>query len=578
MTIHPILEALGWALLHFIWQGTLFALLLLAFQTLARRAPATVRYAAGCVVMLLMISVFAATVFEKFPVATPVIRNPLTATVPMNAAKAKDVSPAPISFLPMPGLPAGPPDWIACLWLSGVAGLSLYTSCGLAQVRRLRWHGLQPVDAPCIEALESLQRRLGVSRAVRLYTSALAEAPAMIGWVRPYILLPVTALTGLSESQLRAILAHELAHIRRHDYLVNLLQTAVETLLFYHPAVWWVGRQIRQEREHCCDDVAVTVCGDAVEYAAALAEMEEIRGRVPEPALAANGGELLGRIRRLLGERDHDRRPFGAILAAALAVLLATVPALLSQEAKPAFEAATIRPNTGNDPSSYFRMMGVTPSMTNQSLRNMIFWAYRVHDFQITGGAGWMGTDRWDIQAKTLPGAGIQQMQLMFQSLLKDRFKLAIHREIKELPIYNLTIAKGGLKIQPNKEGSCLTPDPKSPGPAPGKTFMDYCGTSGFGRCSMIGTSATMTELAESLSNAVARTVVNQTGVDGRFRYEVNYAPEENQTAQPGGPPPACDAPSIYSALQDQLGLKLDSAKGPVEVLVIDHAEKPSEN
>jgi uncharacterized protein (TIGR03435 family) len=585
--VSPILEALGWALLHFLWQGTLLGLLLLALQTLAQRANATLRYAAGCVVMLLMLGGFTATVYLELPKApAPVIANRLTATLPLSPAKASAPVPAAVLSLPAkvaPFLPAKvappiPTDWIACLWLLGVASMSSYTLLGWTSVQRLRRHFLQPLDLAC---LDTLKHRLGITRAVRVCSSALAQAPVVIGGLRPVILLPVTALTGLSESQIQAILAHELAHIRRHDYLVNLLQTAVETLLFYHPAVWWVGKQIRQEREHCCDDIAVAITGDPVEYAAALAEMEEIRAGFlnPELALAANGGELLGRIRRLLGEPDNPSRSLGRIAATALALLIAGVPALLSQEAKPTFEAATIKPNTSGDFGQYFRMIGVSPSMSNQTLKNMIFWAYHVHDFQITGGPGWMSTDHWDLQAKTTEGGAYEKMQLMVQALLQDRFKLALHREIKELPIYNLAVAKGGLKIQPIKEGSCIPPDPKNPGVAPGKNVMDYCGTSGFGRCMIEGASATMTELAESLSNAVSRTVVDKTGVDGRFRYQVNYAPEFANPFQPGGPPPACgDAPSIFTALPEQLGLRLDSAKGPVEVLVIDHAEKPSEN
>ncbi len=317
------------------------------------------------------------------------------------AVKVKEVSLVMSPSVPLHQPAAGPPDWIACLWLLGVAALSLYTACGLARVHRLRWHGLQRLDAPWMEALESLQRGLGVSRAIGLYTSALAEAPAVIGWARPYILLPVTALTGLNESQLRAILAHELAHIRRHDYLVNLLQTAVETLLFYHPAVWWAGKQIRQEREHCCDDIAVAVCGDAVEYASALAEIEAIRGRIPEPALAANGGDLLGRIRRLLGEQPNSSRSVGRITAMALALLIGGVPALLSQEAKPTFDVDSVKPNTTGDVGQYFRMGGATVTMTNQTAKNMLLWGYRIHDFQLIGGPGWIGTDRYDVEAKT---------------------------------------------------------------------------------------------------------------------------------------------------------------------------------
>ena len=576
-SVSPILESLGWALLQFLWQGALLALLLLAWQVLARQAPAPMKYAAGCIAMLLMLGSFTATVYLELPkTPAPVIENRLTAAVPLSPAKASAPASAAVPFLPAKGVPSIPTNWIACAWLLGVAAMSLYSMLGWARVQRLRRHFLQPVDFAC---LDTLQRRLGISRAVRLYTSALAQAPVVIGWLRPVILLPVTALTGLSESQLRAILAHELAHIRRHDYLVNLLQTAIETLLFYHPAVWWVGKQIRQQREHCCDDIAVALTGDPVAYAAALADMEEIRARIPQPALAANGGELLPRIRRLLGEPDHPSRSLGRIAATVLALLIAGVPALLSQEAKPTFEAATIKPNTGTDSGQYFRMIGVSPSMSNQTLKNMIWWAYRVHDFQITGGPGWMNSDRWDLQAKTTQGAAYEKMQLMVQALLQDRFKLALHREIKELPVYNLTVSKSGLKIQPIKEGSCLAPDPNNPGIAPGKTFMNYCGSRASGRCMMEGSSATMTELAEALSNTVGRTVVNQTGVDGQFRYHVDYAPELTAPAQPGGPLPACgDAPSIFTALQEQLGLKLDSAKGPVEVLVIDHAEKPSAN
>jgi BlaR1 peptidase M56/HEAT repeats len=140
-----------------------------------------------------------------------------------------------------------------------------------------------------------------VSRPVRLVASALTQVPAVIGWWRPVILMPVSVLTGggLTPLQLDALLAHELAHVRRHDYLVNVLQTVIEALLFYHPAVWWVSTRVREEREHCCDDLAVAACGDARFYATALLTMEQLR-TAPALALAANGGSLVGRVRRLL--------------------------------------------------------------------------------------------------------------------------------------------------------------------------------------------------------------------------------------------------------------------------------------
>ena len=155
----------------------------------------------------------------------------------------------------------------------------------------------------------------------RLLESALVDVPTVIGWMKPVILLPASALAGLSPAQLEAILAHELAHIRRHDYLVNLLQTLVETLLFYHPAVWWLSRRIRIERENCCDDLAVSLCGDPVAYAQALADLEELRGRGGQLVMAANGGSLVHRVRRLLGAPSHAGRGPGW-LAGSVAVLL----------------------------------------------------------------------------------------------------------------------------------------------------------------------------------------------------------------------------------------------------------------
>ena len=134
---------------------------------------------------------------------------------------------------------------------------------------------------------------LGLSRRVHVVDSPLVDTPTVIGWVKPVILLPIAAFAGLSPSQVEAILAHELAHIRRHDFLVNLLQTFAETMLFYHPAVWWLSARIRTEREHCCDSVALSVCGDAVSYAEALVELESWRTVHSRLAVAATGGTLM---------------------------------------------------------------------------------------------------------------------------------------------------------------------------------------------------------------------------------------------------------------------------------------------
>jgi hypothetical protein len=172
------------------------------------------------------------------------------------------------------------------------------------------------------ERIRQIARRLEVRRAVRLYESAIADVPAVIGWIRPIILLPASALTQLSPAQIEALLAHELAHVRRHDYVVNLLQSCVETMFFYHPGVWWIGRRMREERENCCDDLAVMACGDAMIYARALANMEQLRSSLPALAMAANGGGLLHRIQRLVAPREAIR-PMAPVGITALTVIAA---------------------------------------------------------------------------------------------------------------------------------------------------------------------------------------------------------------------------------------------------------------
>jgi hypothetical protein len=187
-------------------------------------------------------------------------------------------------------------------------------------VRTIRLRDNELVESEWIERLNDLRRRFGLSRPVRLLKSALVEVPTVIGWLRPVILLPAASLTGLTPGQLEAILAHELAHVRRFDYLVNAFQCLVETLMFYHPVVWWISRCVREERENCCDDLVIKVCGDRLEYARALATLEEFRAELPQLAFAASGGSLLNRIRRLLGVSD-DNQPASARQLGELALL-----------------------------------------------------------------------------------------------------------------------------------------------------------------------------------------------------------------------------------------------------------------
>ncbi len=190
-------------------------------------------------------------------------------------------------------------QWALPLWIIGVSLFAIRLALAWRHVAQLRRAG-ETAAGEIADAAAALAHRMNVVRPVRVLVSTLADAPGVIGWLRPAILMPAAALAGLDPAQLQAILAHELAHIRRHDYLVNTLQTVVETLLFYHPAVWWVSSRMRNERELCCDDLAVRHCGDAIGYARALTRLERLR-EMPQPAVAANGGSLLYRVQRLTG-------------------------------------------------------------------------------------------------------------------------------------------------------------------------------------------------------------------------------------------------------------------------------------
>jgi beta-lactamase regulating signal transducer with metallopeptidase domain len=238
--------------------------------------------------------------------------------------------------------------WLVFAWVVGVALLSSRFVGAWLFVLRLR-RSATPVAERFEELLARVSKRLRVSRAVRLCQSALVEVPTVIGHLRPIILIPAGALVGLTPQQLEAVLAHELAHVRRYDYVVNLLQTAAETLLFYHPAAWWLSRRVRVEREHACDDAAVEATGDVLLYARSLAALEQLRvSRVPAAALAlaANGGSLMHRIQRLVSTNRQTRTRGPATVAAVAAALVALLlcgalggaRTLIPAEAKPSRE------------------------------------------------------------------------------------------------------------------------------------------------------------------------------------------------------------------------------------------------
>jgi beta-lactamase regulating signal transducer with metallopeptidase domain len=320
------MQALGWALLHFLWQGTALAALAAAAMALCRRTSA--RYIVGVAALVLMLLAPLTTFFvyeeQHSNVSGFVKSSPLVAAAwPIARGNpAASGSTQTSSIAPSASLIA----WLVEGWLLGVAFFSLRSAGGLFLLQRERRRQSSVVSERVFEICYTLQDRLGIRRAIQYCECKWMQAPAVIGWFRPVVFLPFAALTGLSEDQLQAVIAHELAHVRRFDPFVNVFQVGVETLLFYHPAVWWLNKRIRAEREHCCDEIAVALCGNAVQYARALTLMEGWRG-TPVFAMAANRGPLGERIVRVLGLKTFGEGMRGIGLTGSLLCLTAALMA-----------------------------------------------------------------------------------------------------------------------------------------------------------------------------------------------------------------------------------------------------------
>jgi beta-lactamase regulating signal transducer with metallopeptidase domain len=372
---HPGAVALGWALLHSLWQLALVAGLLASANALLRRCSAQARYLAATGALVLMVLLPVGTLLmvkgARSSPAVSVVPAVRAAAFVIEGEEAREAA-LTIAAAPVPTTEAAPrrdgapADPLAVLhlrerldaalpalvlaWAAGVGLLSVRVLGGWSVAQRLKRSG-RPVTSEAWQwAARQLCRRMHIWLPVRLGESALVEVPTVIGWLRPVVLLPVSTLAGLSPAQLEALLAHELAHVRRFDYLVNLFQTFGETLLFYHPAVWWVSHRMRVEREHCCDDAAVAVCGDAVGYARALAELEGLRSVAPTLAVAAGGGSLWQRVVRLVdGPPPHLSRSSrwlaGLFALATLTTLGLSASASLEGGTPPRLgEAAAARP------------------------------------------------------------------------------------------------------------------------------------------------------------------------------------------------------------------------------------------
>jgi len=344
--IESVAPRLGLTLMHSLWQGTAVAIALVVILWFQRNASSVLRYSCCCAAMVVFVLLVAVTFAELDPArspsqtgaaVTPIDLPPLPVLVTSPTAIAQ---PAHSISRSQPMSVIDPMRWTGFAWLLGAAVVALWHLLGWIWLSR---------NAPGRELdaepmLGRLAEALGIRRSVGLVESSRLNVPAVVGVLRPMILIPLGLLNDLAPDQVEAILIHELAHIRRHDYLVNLLQVVVESLLFYHPATWWISSQIRREREHCCDDIAAKRLTPR-NYVSALLALEQRRWPTAHALVAANGGTLLERVQRLLGRGSSSRRrPVRSAVAAIVVIACIFLPVAMQGCDKP--KSSTVLPTT----------------------------------------------------------------------------------------------------------------------------------------------------------------------------------------------------------------------------------------
>ena len=375
--------AIGWSLLHILWQGSFLGIVLAVALRAIRNSPATSRYALCCgalaaLVLCLPLTLVQIELTAGYPAAAALLSVPLLAGNGTALSKAAgSTTSGLLGFVRtlQPWLPA-----LIWAWILGAGLKAICIVAGLMRSRVLR-STLQPCNvAPLLEMVRRLSEALGISQNVQLLVSPDTGIPVVMGWRKPAIVLPPSFLRDLSSEEMETVIAHELAHIRRRDYPMNVAQAGVEALFFYHPAMWWISRQIRREREHCCDDIAVRVSGSPLVCAKALSALEERRSStVSSLSPAASQGDLTMRIRRILASQPDKPLRGGATISlvslslctfallAALSLAAAdTMSPLIAEASAPSPVGSTSKQSSSQPPNMdctyYKRVAGTGPS------------------------------------------------------------------------------------------------------------------------------------------------------------------------------------------------------------------------
>jgi len=452
---------------------------------------------------------------------------------------------------------------------------------------------------------------INISAAIPVRASATLLEPGVVGFLRPVLLLPEGILKQLTPPQLEAVLAHEQCHVRRRDNLTSAFHIVVEAIFWFHPIVWWIGAKLLEERERACDEAVLKLGSEPQIYAEGILNVCKSYLKSPLRCVSGvTGSDLKQRIRAILTERVAGDLNFARKSALTIAVVVAFAspilvgligaPSIRAQSAaRQEFEVISIKPDRSESGNVAVNYEGGRFTVRNFSLKRLINNAYSPR--KIVGDPSWLSSEKYDIDAKVedslaeklrkLPiDQQFAQVMLMLQSALEDRFQLKVSHESQELPVYVLVVAKGGPKLTP----TTLPPfDPEQPGAANGNTRVNgYSapGTRGsimpeYGHLIVTGqpVAVILGTLTRELGGQI---VLDQTGLKGEYDFTLNWTPGSEfptSTADSGqdsgtAPLPDPSGTSIFTALKEQLGLKLEVKKAPVDVLVITHVERLSGN
>jgi bla regulator protein blaR1 len=621
-----MIPSVFYPLANHLWQSTLFAAVAGCLTLGLRRNRAHTRYWLWLTASVKFLIPFSLLVdvgghFERHSVPALSTRAISYVIEQASAPFAITVPPAAMSEAPA----SSPANWIPAIlctvWAIGFTAFVFSWSVKWGRLRAALQRA-SPLD-PGIEI-----------KNIEVRTSAAFAEPGVFGIRQPVLLLPAGITDCLTRPQLEAIVAHELCHVRRRDNLTSAIHMGVEALFWFHPLVWWLGARLMEERERACDEAVLLMGSEPTAYAEGILRICELYLESPLPCVAGVTGagatrtNLKTRIEEIMLKRIGVKLSFGrkiALLAAGVAVVVLPVavgilnaPAILAQSQKSGpsrpvakFEVTSIRPcNDGLGRSDTKKgPPGGAPIISSESLNTgcaalaahypmagLIQRAYgrlglgRVvapgSALPIEGGPAWIYNEDYIIRAKASEQASKEAMEgPMLQALLEDRFQLKTHRETREVPVYTLSAAKGGLKLQTAAEGSCVPTDysvfPRPRVPEGKRRCNDLIGRKGANTTLNVD-DATVEYFSKLLSIALDRPIIVKSGIPGKYNFHLEFATDQTAFGGVKGLPvmPADEpaAASVFTAVQEQLGLKLEAAKGPREFLVVDHVERPSAN